>query len=151
MTGVEPAASCSQNTRLSSRLHPVYFLPICQRTLYNKKKSWTFWVQDSCYLVWLIFYSKIISLNKLTELVCEIRGYQQLLNCDFTLMTICCLLVFIVFFCCGISTCLYNYYKVMKNSSIVKLVPEKMATALHSKTLCCACALHFAWNPWRKM
>ena len=72
--------------------------------------------------VMIIFYSKIISSNKSAELVCEIRGYEQLLNCCFQIETFICLLVFfILFFFCGISTCvLNNYYKLTKSLSKVK-------------------------------
>jgi hypothetical protein len=41
-------------------------------------------------------YPKSVSLTTV-EPIDDIRGYQQLLNCDFAIMTICCLLVLIVF------------------------------------------------------
>jgi hypothetical protein len=37
------------------------------------------------------------SLDKLSELVCGIRGYEQLLNCCFQITTFICLLVFFIF------------------------------------------------------
>ena len=78
--------------------------PICQRTL--KQKTPNFWF-GVCYFIVLVFH-----LNHTTSepILCT-RGYQQFLNCDLLIMTIC-LLVLIVL--------IYKYYKVKKNFLIVK-------------------------------
>ena len=68
----------------------------------------------SC-IVGLTNYIVVKSLDKSSELVCEIRGYEQLLNCWFQITTFICLLVFFIFFC-GISTFVsYNYIKLTKS------------------------------------
>ena len=85
----------------------------------QKKNPELFEFRTYVYIVYFftLYYTKSLS----PELVCEIRGYEQLLNCCFQITTFICLLVFFIFsICCGISTCFYNYYKVTKNSVIVK-------------------------------
>ena len=68
-------------------------------------------------------YPQITSFNKSSELVCEILGYEQLLNCWFQIETFICLLVFFIFvFFCGISTLFFititNLRKVYQKSNI---------------------------------
>ena len=73
--------------------------------------------------VMINFYSKIISFNKSAELVCEIRGYEQLLNCWFQITTFICLLVFFIFLNFVVSLPLFpiiisNLRKVHQKSNI---------------------------------
>jgi hypothetical protein len=74
-------------------------------------------------MVTLTSYIVVKSSNKTSELVCEIRGYEQLLNCWFQITTFICLLVFFIFlFFCGISTFVsYNYIKLTKSSIICQV------------------------------
>jgi len=48
-------------------------------------------------MVILTSYIVVKSSNKTSESVCEVRGYEQLLNCCFQITTFICLLVFLIF------------------------------------------------------
>ena len=89
----------------------------------TKKKILNFLSSGFLLYVMIIFYSKIISSNKSAELVCEIRGYEQLLNCWFQITTFICLLVFFIFLFFVVSLPLFpiiisNLRKVHQKSNI---------------------------------
>ena len=87
----------------------------------KQKKILNFLSSGFLLYVMINFYSKIISFNKSAELVCEIRGYEQLLNCWFQITTFICLLVFFIFFVVSLPLFLIiisNLRKVYQKSNI---------------------------------
>jgi hypothetical protein len=69
-----------------------YLLP----NFLTKKNPELFEFRTYGYIVYYystLYYTKSLS----PELVCEIRGYEQLLNCCFQIETFICLLVFFIF------------------------------------------------------
>lgn len=105
-------AATSSQTKYATWLHLIlYFL------LTNMSKNITKEKPPSLVMVRgflkYIFYFLYPCVVFTTEPSDNTRGYQQLLNCDFTLI-ICCLIVLIVIL-------YYNYYKDTKSSSKVKL------------------------------
>jgi hypothetical protein len=70
-------------------------------------------------MVILTSYIVVKSSNKTSESVCEIRGYEQLLNCCFQITTFICLLFLVIFSkFCGISTFVSNNYIKLSKSLI---------------------------------
>ena len=72
---------------------------------FQKKNPELFRFRILWYFVCLTSYIVVKSFNKTSESVCEIRGYEQLLNCCFQITTFICLLFLVIFSkFCGIST-----------------------------------------------
>jgi hypothetical protein len=104
-------ASTSSQTKYATWLHLIlYFLPICQRTLQKEKTPKPSYGSGVFEVYFYFLYPLVVFA---TEPLDNTRGYQQLLNCDFTLI-ICCLIVLIVIL-------YYNYYKDTKSFLKIKL------------------------------